>query len=75
MNVGRPAIIGGSAVAFAFGAQLVAAGAEKQRVDGARLATASGDRKLEHFPLKWTPVWCRKCDKQTARALSSIHTK
>ncbi len=27
-----------------------------------------GTLSLEHFPPKWTPVWCRKCDKQRARA-------
>ncbi len=28
-------------------------------------------RRLEHFPVKWTPVNLRKCDKQRTRALSS----
>ncbi len=45
----------------------------KARVDhlARRLPQLCGRDALEHFPPKWTPVWCRKCDKQRTRALSS----
>ncbi len=38
-------------------------------------STALVGAGLEHFPPKLTPVWCRKCDKQRTKALSSIQTK
>ena len=40
------------------------------RVDATDQGWATSGTMLEHFPVKWTPVNRRKCDKQNTRALS-----